>query len=82
VFHIPPVPFKVEEFNVAPGNREALTLIQQFEQAGIAPAFWMVQTSRQSDEYGPLLERVLRKQMTPKEMGVRMQQLWDESKPE
>ena len=82
VFHVPPVPFKVEEFSVAPGNREALALIQQFEQAGIAPAFWMVQTSRQFDEYGPLLERVLRKQMTPKEMGVRMQQLWDESKPE
>jgi ABC-type glycerol-3-phosphate transport system substrate-binding protein len=82
VFHIPPVPFKVEDFDVAPGNREALSLIQQFEQAGIAPAFWMVQTSRQSDEYGPLIERLLKKQITPKELGLRMQQLWDESKPE
>jgi ABC-type glycerol-3-phosphate transport system substrate-binding protein len=82
VFHIPPVPFKVEEFNVAEGNRAALTLINQFEQSGIAPAFWMVQTSRQFDEYPVLIERVLRKQITPKEMGIRMQQLWDESKPE
>jgi ABC-type glycerol-3-phosphate transport system substrate-binding protein len=82
VFRIPPIPFKVEDFTVAPGNRVALELIRQFEQSGIAAAFWMVQTARQFDEYGDLVERVLKKQITPKEMGMRMQQLRDENKPE
>ena len=80
LFQIPPVPFKVEDYTISPGNREALTLIHQFEQSGIAAAFWMVQTAQQFEEYGPLIERVLKKEITPKEMGLRMQQLWDEFK--
>lgn len=80
LFQIPPLPFKVEDYTVSPGNRTALTLISQFEQSGIAAGFWMVQTAQQFDEYGPLLERVLKKEITPKEMGLRMQQLWDEFK--
>jgi raffinose/stachyose/melibiose transport system substrate-binding protein len=80
LFQIPPVPFKVEDYAVSPGNREALTLIHQFEQSGIASAFWMVQTAQQFEEYGPLIERVLKKEITPKELGLRMQQLWDEFK--
>jgi raffinose/stachyose/melibiose transport system substrate-binding protein len=80
LFQIPPVPFKVEDYTISSGNRDALTLIHQFEQSGIASAFWMVQTAQQFDEYGPLLERVLKREITPKEMGLRMQQLWDEFK--
>jgi ABC-type glycerol-3-phosphate transport system substrate-binding protein len=82
VFRIPPLPFKTEDYSLSPGNRDALELIRQFEQSGIAAAFWMVQNSRQYDEYGPLLERVLKKQLTPREMGLRMRQLWEEQKPE
>ena len=79
-FHVPPVPFKVEDYNVSPGTREALAVIDQLEQSGMAPGSWLIQSAEQFPEYGPLLDRVLRREITPKEMGLRMQQLWEEYK--
>lgn len=74
-FQPQPVPFKAADYNVSGANREALTLMEQ-EVAKMAVAWWHVMTPDQRKEQGPVITSVLKKESSPQQAGIRMQQLW------
>jgi ABC-type glycerol-3-phosphate transport system substrate-binding protein len=78
-FQPQPVPFKAADYHVSPTNQEALTLMEQ-EVDKMAVAWWHVMTPDQRKEQGPLITSVLKKEGSPQQAGIRMQQLWEQKR--
>ena len=79
LFQPQPVPFKAADYDVSGANREALILMEQ-SVSQMPVAWWHVMTPDQRKEQGPLITSVLKKESSPQQAGIRMQQLWEQKR--
>jgi ABC-type glycerol-3-phosphate transport system substrate-binding protein len=77
LFQVPPVPFKVEDYTLAEGQRRALALIRDYENLGFGWNVDVVMPEEMHKEFWPLLSEVNLGAKTPREMMTRLQQLWE-----
>jgi ABC-type glycerol-3-phosphate transport system substrate-binding protein len=77
LFQPQPVPARAADYDVTGANREALNLMEQ-SVSQMPVAWWRVMTPDQRKEQGPLITSVLKKEIPPRQAGVRMQQLWEQ----
>jgi hypothetical protein len=67
---------RAADYDVSAADREALTLTEQAV-SQLPVAWWHVTTPDQREEQGPLITSVPKKEIPPRQAGVRMQQLWE-----
>jgi raffinose/stachyose/melibiose transport system substrate-binding protein len=76
-FQIPPVPFRVGDYNISPGQRRALEIIHDARETGFGWSLDVILPSKVHAAFWPGVMGVLRQEITPKEMMARIQQLWE-----
>jgi len=77
LFQVPPVPFKIEDYRLSEGQRRALALISDYEKLGFGWNVDVIMPVEMHKDFWPLLSEVNLGQKTPREMMMRLQQLWE-----